>query len=237
MSIAPRYREIRDTLRKKILSGAWPPGYKLAPEPELAHAFDCARMTISKALETLADQGLITRRRRIGTVVNAPRPQETVLAIHDIESEVLAAGHIYRYDCIDRSTRAATANDAEKLGVSAGTAILSLSGIHRADGRPHALEHRLINLEAVPDARRERFRKGSPGRWLLARVPWTEAEHQISALNASRVIAGHLKIARNQACLCIERLTWRDGQRITYVRLLYPCDQHRLIARFQHGGQ
>lgn len=231
---APRYREIRDALRKRILSGEWPPGFRLAPEPELARAFNCARMTISKALEALANQGLITRRRRIGTTVNTPRPQETVLAIHDIEAEVVAAGHRYEYLCVERSVRSATAEDVDRLGIPGGTAILWLSGIHRADGRPHALEHRLINLDAVPDARRQRFQSRSPGRWLLARVPWTEAEHQISALNASRVIAGHLQIPRNQACLCIERRTWRDGQRITYARVLYPSGQHRLVARFQH---
>ncbi len=235
-SPAPRYREIREALRQRILSGEWAPGFKLAPEPELARAFDCARMTISKALEALADQGLITRRRRVGTVVNAPRPQETVLEIHDIEAEVGAAGHSYRYECIDRAVRSATADDAARLGVPVATPILWLSGIHHADSRPHALEHRLINLIAVPDARRQRFLAGSPGGWLLARVPWTEAEHQISALNASQVIASQLRIPRNRACLCIERRTWRDGQRITYARLTYPSDQHRLVARFQHDA-
>ena len=237
MRSVPRHREIRDALRQKILSGTWPPGYRLTPEPELARTFDCARMTISKALAALADQGLITRRRRTGTVVNAPRPQETVLAIHDIESEIRAAGHDYRYECLERATRTATSVDAERLNIDVGAPVLSLRGIHRTDGRPHALEERLINLVAVPDARRERFSRTSPGRWLLARVPWTDAEHQISALNASRAVAGHLAIARNQACLCIERRTWRDGQRITYVQLLYPSDQHRLVARFQHNGQ
>lgn len=231
----PRYREIHDALREKIVSGAWPPGFKLPSEPELARTFDCARMTISKALGALAERGFITRRRRAGTTVNAPRPQESVLEIHDIEAEVRAAGHEYEYQCLAREVRPATASDGSGLNVAVGTPVLAVSGLHRADGRPHALEERLINLEAVPEARRERFNKVSPGGWLLSRIPWTEAEHQISALNASHLIARHLEIARNKACLCIERRTWREDSRITYVRLIYPCDQHRLIARFQHN--
>jgi len=231
-SSGPRYREIHDTLRRQIISGSWPPGYKLPSEPELAKRFDCARMTVSRALSALADRGLITRRRRAGTVVNTPRPQESVLEIHDIEAEIVAAGHAYRYECLDRSVRPATSVDAAALNVAAGTAVLALSGLHRADERPHALEERLINLESVPDARREKFAKISPGRWLLTRVPWTEAEHQISALNADRTVAGRLGMTTNKACLCIERRTWLDAQRITYVRILYPADQHRLIARF-----
>ena len=232
----PRYREIHDALRAKIVSGAWPPGFKLPSEPELARSFDCARMTLGKALSALADKGFITRRRRAGTTVNAPRPQESVLEIHDIEAEVRATGHEYRYECLERAARPATADDAALLNVAIGTPVLGLAGLHRTDGRPHALEERLINLKAVPDARRERFSRISPGGWLLSRIPWTEAEHQISALNATGVIAERLEIARHKACLCIERRTWHQGQRITYVRLIYPCDQHRLVARFRHDG-
>ena len=233
MSTTPRYREIHDDLQQRIISGAWPPGYKLPSEPELARSFDCARMTISKALGALAERGLITRRRRAGTVVNAPRPRETVLEIHDIEAEVLAGGHAYRYECIRRAERPANATDAAELDVPAGTPVLALRGLHRADGRPHALEERLINLRAVPAARRQRFDGASPGRWLLGLVPWTDAEHQISALNADRHIAQGLEIAQHKACLCIERRTWLGEQRITHVRLVYPCDQHCLVARFQ----
>ncbi|MFZ0501608.1 MAG: histidine utilization repressor [Steroidobacteraceae bacterium] len=231
----PRYREIHEALREKIISGAWPPGFKLPSEPELAKSFDCARMTLGKALGALAARGFITRRRRAGTIVNAPRARETVLEIHDIEAEISAAGHEYQYLCLSREARPATPADAAALNVPTQTPVLVLNGVHRADSRPHALEERIINLAAVPDARRERFAKSSPGRWLLTRVPWTEAEHQISALNASAPIAACLEIARNKACLCIERRTWLKDQSITYVRLVYPCDQHKLTARFQHG--
>ena len=229
----PRYREIYDALRQKIVSGVWPAGHKLPSEHELARTFGCARMTISKALGALAEQRLITRRRRAGTTVSAPRPQESVLEIHDIEAELVAAGSTYDYECLDRRVRPATADDAGALGVTAGTPVLSLIGLHRADGRPHALEERLINLRAVPEARRERFSRTSPGRWLLQRIPWTDAEHQICALNADASIARRLEIPRHRACLCIERNTWLDEQRITHVRLIYPCDQHRLVARFR----
>jgi GntR family histidine utilization transcriptional repressor len=229
----PRYREIHDALRQQIVSGIWPAGYKLPSEHELAREFDCARMTIGKALGALAERGFVTRRRRAGTVVSAPRPQQSVLEIHDIETEVVAVGQEYRYERRTREIRSATPADAEALGVAAGTAVLLVTGLHRADGRPHALEWRLINLESVPGARQERFTAISPGRWLLARIPWTDAEHQISALNADRKMSQALEIAKNTACLCIERRTWLEKQRITYVRLIYPCDQHRLIARFQ----
>lgn len=232
--VVPRYLEIYETLRQKIVSGEWPAGYRLPSEHELARAFGCARMTLGKALGALADQRLVTRRRRVGTTVNMPRPQESVLEIHDIEAELLATGVRYAYESLERHIRRATARDAASLGVPPGTPVLALTGLHRASGRPHALEERLINLQAVPEARSERFTAISPGRWLLQRIPWTEAEHQIGALNADSKIARRLAIRRDTACLTIERNTWSDGQRITHVRVIYPCDQHRLVARFRY---
>ena len=233
--VVPRYREIYESLRQKIVLGEWPPGHRLPSEHELARSFGCARMTLGRALGTLADQRLVTRRRRAGTVVNAPRPQESVLEIHDIEAELLAAGVSYAYQSLERRVRRANTADAATLGVPPGTPVLALTGLHRAGGQPHALEERLINLQAVPEARAERFADISPGRWLLRRIPWTEAEHQIGALNADAAIARRLAIRRNTACLTIERNTWRDQQRITHVRVIYPCDQHRLVARFRYG--
>lgn len=233
----PRYREIYEALRRKIVSGEWPPGHRLPSEPELARQFGCARMTLGKALTALAEQRLVTRRRRAGTTVNMPRPQESVLEIHDIEAELVAAGASYAYQSLVRGVRRANTADVAAFGVPPNTPVLALTGLHCAGSRPHALEERLINLRAVPEARSERFADISPGRWLLQRIPWTEAEHQIGALNADALIARRLAIRRNTACLTIERNTWRDAQRITHVRLIYPCDQHRLVARFRYRAR
>ena len=42
-------------------------------------------------------------------------------------------------------------------------------------------------------------------------------------------------IAVGAPCLVINRYTWRSARTITAVRLLYPGDSHRLVARFKGG--
>lgn len=229
----PRYLEIQNHLKSQILSGLWPPGYKVPSEHELAAQFSCARMTVSKAIGSLVEKGLVVRRRRAGTIVAAPRSQETVLEIHDIQAEVQASGRLYRFDIQSRRILRAGREDAERLGAELNTPLLAISCVHWADASPYAFEERLINLEAVPEARDEMFLDVPPGSWLLARIPWNEAEHHIYALGADAATARALKIRRNTACLCIERRTRRDRYNVTYVRLIYPGDQHTLVARFQ----
>ncbi|MBX3484689.1 histidine utilization repressor [Phenylobacterium sp.] len=231
----PLYVAIRERLEQAIVSGEWPPGRRLPSEKELAAEYGCARMTVSKAVTALADAGLVTRRRRAGTVVAEPRPRESLLQIHDIPTEVRAAGRAYGFEVLDRAERKATAADAGRIGLKPGQPVLALTVLHRADGTPFALEERLISLRAVPDARAEAFDAEPPGSWLQARLPWTDAEHHILALNADARVAARLEVDPGAACLCDDRRSWHGGTVVTHVRLTYPGDR-RLVARFHAPG-
>ena len=199
----------------------------------MALEFGCARMTLGRAIGALVEAGLLVRRRRAGTFVAAPRVEETVLEIHDMAAEVKASGRQYGFERQARRIRRATASDAQRLDIGVGAPILSITGVHRANGAPIAVEERLINLETVPQARAEPFVDAPPGSWLLHEVPWTEAEHQIGAVNADPEACALLDISPDAACLRIERRTWRGGASVTWVRLTFPGDQHRLVGRFR----
>lgn len=232
----PRYAEIRRDLEGRILSGEWPPGYRVPSEFELVERYGCSRMTVNKALSALAAAGLIDRRRRSGSFVAAPRSQETVLEIHDIKAEIAATGKPYRYEVLSREARPATEAEAARLGVAEGAPVLAMLVRHLADGRPFVVEDRVISLDTVPEARDEPFAASPPGTWLIERIPWTEAEHCIQAAQAGAALARALGIGKADACLMIERKTWQAGNPVTWVRLAYPGDSHRLVARFSPSG-
>ena len=114
--------------------------------------------------------------------------------------------------------------------------VLAITCRHSADCVPFAFEDRLIDLAAVPEAASADFATEPPGTWLLAHVPWIEAEHTISAIAADQATAAALDIAAGAPCLVIERRTWRGAQTLTAVRLAYPGEAHKLVARFKAGG-
>jgi GntR family histidine utilization transcriptional repressor len=229
---ASLHRRIRTEVQANILSGAWPPGHRIPAEHELMAQYGCSRMTVNKALGPLADAGLIVRRRRAGTVVARPKIHSAVLDIPDIAAEVAGRGEAYRYELLASAERAPSEAEAAALDLEAGARVLALRCLHRAAGRPFALEERLVNLTAAPDARTVDFAATSPGSWLLGHVPWTEAEHRIGAAAASRTAARALAIPVGTACLVLERRTWRGADRITDVRLTFPGDAYDLVARF-----
>ena len=226
------HHRIRADLEGKILSGEWPPGHRVPFEHELMARYACSRMTVNKVLAGLAAAGLIERRRRAGSFVRRPQFQSAVLQIHDIKAEVTGRGQAYAYELLSQRRRKANASDRGLLSVGSDVGIIALRCRHLADGRPFALEERLINLTAIPAGQTIDFKSEPPGTWLLGHVPWTEAEHHISAMEADAETALRLKIAKGSACLVVRRRTWRSGETVTVVRLTFPGPSYHLVARF-----
>ena len=229
------YKQIRLDIERRILTGEWPPGHRIPFEHELMVRYRCSRMTVSKALSELAQADLIERRRRAGTFVRRPKFLSAVLQITDIRAEITALGRSYGYELIQCSRRLANAADRARLGVRKTAKVVAIACRHSADNVPFAIEDRLIDLDAVPEAATADFAIEPPGSWLLHHVPWTEAEHAISAIVADEAAAAALDIAIGAPCLVIERHTWRSARPLTAVRLLYPGESHKLIARFKGG--
>ncbi len=232
--IAPLHETIRRALEQEILSGDRPPGARLPSETELAAQWGCARMTAGRALNALAQAGMVERRRRAGTVVARRRIQETVLEIHDIAAEIRTQGRVYGFRRLEWREKSADAESAGRLAVEEGAPLLAVLGVHLADGVPHALEDRLINLSVAPGAAVQSFETAPPGGWLLDHVPWTEAEHEIYAEAADTVSARHLAVKRPSPCLVMERRTWLAGVCVTHARLVFPAGQRRFTARLKH---
>jgi len=226
------YQRILNDIRARIVSGEWPPGYRIPFEHELTLQYGCSRMTVNKAMSQLAKSGLIERRRRSGSFVRRPRSQAAILEIHDIRTEVEALALPYRYSLAERKDRPSTAGDSELLGPDRPKRLLDLKCMHFANERPFCIEERLISLDAVPEAVSESFVDIAPGPWLIGRVPWSSAEHRISAAAAEPETASALDIDDAAPCLVIERRTWSAERPVTHARFIYAAESHSLVARF-----
>ncbi len=224
----PLHRRIAGDIERRVASGEWAPGFRIPTEAALMADYGCARMTVSRALSDLAARGLVMRRKRAGTVVAYPPVHSSaLLAIPDIQSEVEGRGMAYAHRLLTREVRAARPDET-----GLGARVVVLETLHLADALPFAFERRLIALETTPEAERANFEAQPPGGWLLAHMPWTEAEHRISAVGASDDAAAHLGLAEGAPCLRLERRTWRDGLGVTWAFQTFPGSAYDLVARF-----
>lgn len=224
--------KILTEIEQNILSGRWPPGYRIPSEMELTAHYECSRMTVNKVLTQLAQAGLLQRKRKAGSFVTKPHTSSAVLDIPDIRQVVLGMGQEYSSQLMNRKQRRSTRGDMEAMRMAKAGPVIHVSCLHMAGTRPFCIEDRLINLESVPDAAQEMFETQSPSSWMVNHVPWSSAEHRIRAEAAGVESAQLLQVAQGFPCLVIDRRTWTGHLPITFVRLTYPADLYELDAHF-----
>ena len=91
-----RYAGVARDLAEGIASGRFPVGSTLPTELELSRQFRVSRQTVRTALTQLQDLGLVSRRKRVGTRVEAARPSagynQSLASVEDLVQ--LAANHV-----------------------------------------------------------------------------------------------------------------------------------------------
>jgi DNA-binding LacI/PurR family transcriptional regulator len=91
-SVIPLHEQLHNQLRQSILSGRWPPGYRLPSETELQRQLKISRSTIRQALRSAEVEGLIERVPGRGTFVAQPHTRHNgrspiAFVTFDFESE------------------------------------------------------------------------------------------------------------------------------------------------------
>ncbi len=216
---------VTSKIRALIQSGDCPPGAQLPNEMELAKAMGVSRTTLRAALNALEQEGLIIRRRGVGTFV-AERPLlknnlEVNSGVTDlIESMGLKAG------CEDLKIRIAPADVrvAEQLELAPNSSIVILERVRTANGKPvvfstdffssKLLEQgpRIINLEELRDLlaiELSLYRVFEKHLGLLV----DHGVAKIKPIKAGRALANKLRIPANSVLLYIEQVDFDTNQR------------------------
>ena len=227
---------IRHDIQQAIVSGTWRPGTRIPFEHELAEQYACSRMTVNKALSSLAEDGLIVRRRKAGSFVAVPVVEQAVMQIQDFAAQATRMGLLYQHEITHRVLRRLDAADAKAAGLPRGAKVVQVVCRHVVGGQPAAVEDRIIALATVPEAASEPFDTMPPGSWLLQRVPWNQAEHTLRACCADAGLAHVLDVAVGEACLVLQRRTWHLGALVTVVDITFAGERQQLVGRFSPSG-
>lgn len=128
---------VRDRLLDDMRAGAFAGG-RLPPEADLAEQLGVSRATVRAALQTLAEDGVVSRRRRHGTVINEHMlrgsvPLNRLLSFREVVEQ---SGYVASVDPLVRRVEAAAPEVAAALTLAAGERCLIVDRLLRADGVP-----------------------------------------------------------------------------------------------------
>ncbi|MEM7566948.1 MAG: GntR family transcriptional regulator [Pseudomonadota bacterium] len=245
---AAKSRHVYLQLRDDILSGRRAAGSTLPSEPKLAEALGVGRVTLRRALERLADEGLIERRAGSGTRVCGPARGRDAQAI---KADVVTL--MPQLEEMDRRTSArllsfayveAPAPIAAGLGLDEGASVQravrvrSFDAAGGADGAPFS--HLTTHVPAeLARAYSEADLATTPLFRLLERggARIAGATQTVSAALATPQVAEALDVEPGAPLIALTRIV-RDaaGRGVEHLQALYRPDRYRFEMTLARVG-
>jgi GntR family transcriptional regulator len=238
----PKYHRIYLVLREQLHEGRFSAG--LPGELALMQQFGVARVTVRRALQQLADEGLISREPGRGTRPIGPDAQAEAAepAMHTqltgLLENLVSMGLRTSVKVLDVDTVTASSTVAAALRLAPGAAVQKAVRVRSTREGP--LSH--ITTWVPADVAR-RF-----GRRELARKPILvlleesgvkvgRAEQSISARLADAEVAGHLDVSVGSALLAVRRLIYDEDERpVQWLHGLYRPDRYEYQMQLSRIG-
>jgi GntR family transcriptional regulator len=223
----PLYFQIAESLRQAISDGTLKPGERLDNELDLTEQLGVSRPTVRQAVQRLVDQGLVVRRRGLGTVVVAPRILRSV-ALTSLYDDLLATGREPATTVLAVTQLEADEELAATLLLPAGAAVLSVERLRLADGTPLALMHNYLPaglLRSEPEVALVKT-----GLYELLRgqgVQLQAGEQRIGARKATAQESKLLDAPRGATVLTMARTTFdQGGKPVEYGNHAYLAERY-----------
>jgi GntR family transcriptional regulator len=236
-SRVPRYHQIAQALRDKIVAGRIAPGERLDNQRRLAMDFGVTLMTLRQALEVLERDGLITRRHGLGTFAASPSVDYDILRFRAFAGDLTAVGENVATRFLRTQAARADRHAARELGLEPGARVFVLERLRLVDGHPTSFQ-----VSHLPSALGEEVARAdlavTPLRQVLAfklGIEITGARETVSAETLPARAARELGCVPGVPCFRSDRVsTDAESRPIVYDRVFIPGDRFRITRQLHY---
>lgn len=235
-----RYAQVARDLVAGITSGRFPVGSLLPTELELCKRFGASRHTVRAALRELQALGLVSRRKRIGTRVEATQASggynESLASLEDLVQ--LAATHVRAVQEIDDVV--ADRSLARELGCRAGSRWLRISSLRQDEKNPtHPIGWTDVYVDSAYADLRKIVRK-SPSVLISSMIESrfgrriAEVRQTIEATTVPAALAERLRVEPDSPALRIVRHYLDEaGEAFEISISIHPVGRFRFTMRLK----
>lgn len=233
-------RRVYLLLKDEITSGRLAPGTSLPGEQRLAEIHGVSRVTVRRALESLAADGLIEKRVGAGSVVTGAGAGTAFAAdMATLIPQIVRMGYDTTARLLSFSYARPAGNVAAALGLAEGQQVQTAVRVRLANGTPFS--HLTTHVpEAIARKYSEEDLATAPLFTLLERsgVSVHSATQSVTATLAAPDVAEALGVPVGSALLSLTRVVQdSSGRGIEYLSALYRPDMFRLEMRLARVGK
>lgn len=222
----PLYYQVSQYLMGAIESGAIPNGTLFDNEIRLAEQLGLSRPTMRRAMQHLVDEGLIVRRRGIGTRVVQPKVRRP-LELTSLYDDLAGSGQNPTTRVLGMETVEADEELAQHFACSVGESALKVVRLRSAGETPIA---KLTNYLPKSVGDFEVADLETHGLYALMRargIQLHSATQYVGARTASAAEAKLLGESRGAAVLTMQRVTYDDhGIAVEYGNHIYAASRY-----------
>jgi GntR family transcriptional regulator len=227
------HRQLLDVLRQWLNTGEARPGDPVPTEAELCRLFGISRGTVRRALHTLSEEGLISRRPGKGTLVVRPRLRCLLNRYLSFTESCLEWGVTPGARVLTLKTKRASGAAARSLELPVGAPVTELVRVRFADGEPVCVDSVLIPEKLCPGLTRYDFSSASLFQILADdyRIVLFRARAWLRPVLAEKKEARLLEVPTGSPMLLLETLAnRRDDTPVVLGRELWRGDRiHYLL--------
>jgi GntR family transcriptional regulator len=228
-AVAEAHRRLSDMLRR----GSFPPGSRLPGERELAARIGVSRSTLRKALDLLADKGVLDRSPKRGWFVPQHVVGEPPSTLQSFSEMARARGLVPGARVLSVRERPATFDEGTKLRIAPAASVLELTRLRTLDGLPVCVDVSVVVLAKVPKLAGTDMTDRSLYETIeeLSDVRIERSAYTLRADACGQQYADLLHIQPGAPILVGEELTYlTDGSPILAGTMSYRSDAYRFQA-------
>ncbi|PXY22498.1 GntR family transcriptional regulator [Prauserella muralis] len=233
----PLYSQIANQMRAAIEDGRLPAGGRLDNEVELAARLRLSRPTIRQAIQSLVHQGLLVRKRGVGTQVvrtKVARP----LRLSSLFDDLAHLGKQPESTVLLNRVEPAGAEAAELLEAPGLDRVRRLRRVRSTGGEPLAVMNNYLPDGIIDPTDEELRERGLYELLRVAGVRLHAAQQAIGARLATAEDAGLLDEEPGSALLTMQRTTYDDtGRVVEYGWHVYRASRYTFNLSLTNGPQ
>ncbi|MFV0493289.1 MAG: GntR family transcriptional regulator [Pseudorhodobacter sp.] len=227
----PRYIQLRHRLEQAIAEGVLPPAAPLPPEREIAELTGLSRVTVRRAIQDLAENGLVVQRHGSGSFVSGTvgLGERPLSHLHSFSEEMRRRGVITSSIWLERGRFMPAPEEVVALGIATGEEVTRLARIRRAEGHPLALERTTLPVNILPNP--FLVENSLYDTLNLQGIRPIRAIQKVSAINLREKEARLLEVDPGFAGLSIQRISYLQNSRaVEFTLSVYRGDSYDFVT-------